>query len=115
MLECTILKDERRVVAKENGEEVFNANLVISSNVAILDEIEFSDKKTEELTSGNTLFASFGFLRNVEDSFIKEADAIGLNVDLITFGNFASVKRLDKITKAFALENSKEVKQSSKR
>lgn len=115
MLECTILKDEGRVVLQENGEYVFKCNLIVSSNVAILDEIEFSDKKTEELTSGNTLFASFGFLRIVEDIVMKEVDKQGLNIDLITFGNFSSVKKLDKIAKSFGLDNSKEIKQSSMR
>ena len=115
MLDCKLLKDEGRVVISENGEEVFVSKLIIDSNLALLDEIEFSDKKTEELSSGNVLQSSVAFLNRIENVVMEAVDKSGLDIDLVTFGNFASVKRLDTIAKAFDLDTSKEVKQTSKR
>ena len=101
MLECNLNKSEGRVIIKENGDEVFGAKLIIDSRIAFLDDIEFSDKKTEELSSGNILQSSIVFLRNVEDAVIRKSDEIDLDIDLVTFGDFAAVKRLDAIAKAF--------------
>lgn len=115
MLECNLLKDEGRVIVKENDEEVFECKFIGDSNIAILDDIEFSDKKIEELSSGNILQSSVAFLRRVEDVVIKTVDEMNLNVDLVAFGNFASVKKLDTIAKAFDIDNSKGVTQSNKR
>lgn len=109
MLECNLLKDEGRLVVKENGEDVFASKVVINSNVALLDEIMFSNKKKEEISSGNALEASVGFLRDVEDSFRSAADNMGLNIDFVTFGNFAVVKRLDEMANTFDLNNSRQV------
>ena len=115
MLECNLNTKEGKVIVKENGAEVFGAKLIIDSRMAFLDDIEFSDKKTEELSSGNLLQSSIGFLRNVEDAVIKSSDEMGLNIYLVTFGNFSAVKRLDKVAKAFDIESSRGTTQSSKR
>lgn len=115
MLECELLKDKGRVVINENGEEVLQAKLILDDGMALLDDIEFSDKKIEEVSSGNVLLSSIAFLRNVEDCVIRRADEIGLDINLVTFGDFASVKKLDTIANAFGLDYSRETKKSSMR
>lgn len=115
MLECNLNKNDGTVIIRENGEDVFKSKLVIDSNMAFLDEIEFSDKKTEELSSGNVLQSAISFLTDVEEVVIKSSDEMGLNIYLVTFGNFAAVKRLDAIVHAFNLDVSRETTQSSKR
>lgn len=98
MYSYELLKDDNKILVRENGDIILELSILFHNNNAWLDMITISDKKKEELSKASMIMSNyFAFMSVVIKDIKSELTKNGINIENVLLGSFSEIKELDNL------------------